>query len=553
MRSGGGGERLDGVEQFKGAWHGSDKGIATEEWAAIRAISKGERSFNEIIDIECFDGKRKTILNSAVPVVGPDNEIMGAVVVNSDISSIKLSEKQLERERDKLKAVLDGMTDGVVIISPSHDVEFVNRKVLLEFGPPDGKKCYDYFGGSRQGCPWGQDRERFPAATITWEWWLQQDGRFFEIIDMPLINSDGTVSLLEIMHDVTARKKSEEQIRLLSHAVEQSPTAVIITDTSGKIQYANSKFTQLTGYEAREVIGKSPGILKSGKTLESEYRSLWKTILAGGEWRGEFLNKRRSGELYWESGCISPLSDEYGNITHFIAIKEDVTARKETEQELLHSRQQLRTLNERIQIVREEERAHIAREVHDELGQNLSVMRLDVSWLRSRFGDLYPQFQEKTKELLQTIDDTINSIQRITSELRPGVLDKLGLIPAIEWQAHEFGKRTGIVCNLRLPRSDIVIETHRTTALFRIFQESLTNVLRHAQATEIKVTLIVRRGSLTLTIADNGRGITRKEINDPSSLGLLGIRERVLVWHGTTTMRGRVGVGTTISVTIPVD
>ena len=159
---------------------------------------------------------------------------------------------------------------------------------------------------------------------------------------------------------------------------------------------------------------------------------------------------------------------------------------------------------------------------------------------------------KKTESMSELIDSTIQTVQRISAELRPGLLDDIGLLAAIEWQAEEFKKRTGIACVLTVDSQDIILDPEHSTAIFRVFQETLTNITRHAQATRVKVSLLKKGNRLELKIKDNGKGISEEKISDPKSLGLMGIQERVYFLGGAITIKGIQGKGTTISVSIPL-
>jgi PAS domain S-box-containing protein len=236
----------------------------------------------------------------------------------------------------------------------------------------------------------------------------------------------------------------------------------------------------------------------------------------------------------------------------FEALERELAERKQAESALKHSQEQLRALSFHLQSVREEERTLIAREIHDELAQVLTALKMDCSWVDSRVPQS-PELRQKLESMSQLIDQTVTTVHRISSQLRPGLLDNLGLIAAIEWQAQEFQERTGIECDLRLPADDLVLDEERATAIFRIFQETLTNVARHAQATRVKIKLIEKVGKLVLRVSDNGRGIPPEQITDPMSLGLIGIRERVYPWGGAVKIKGMRDRGTTVSVTLPLD
>jgi len=223
-------------------------------------------------------------------------------------------------------------------------------------------------------------------------------------------------------------------------------------------------------------------------------------------------------------------------------------------EQLRESHEQLRALSVYLQKVREEERTRIAREVHDELGQALTSCKLDLSWIASKLPrDLKP-LQEKARALVAHIDATIQTVRRISAELRPGVLDHLGLLAALEWQAHDFQNRTGIRCEVRNNLSpDFALDPHLSTSLFRIFQETLTNIIRHAGATRVRVSLRKVRERIILTVRDNGRGITGPEISNAKSMGLLGMRERAALLGGTFRIGPSArGTGTEVTVAVPL-
>jgi len=226
--------------------------------------------------------------------------------------------------------------------------------------------------------------------------------------------------------------------------------------------------------------------------------------------------------------------------------------RHKMEEELRSSHQQLRNLAAHLQSVREEERAGIARELHDEMGQVLTALKMDLSWLNKRLTKDDSSLVEKVKSMTKLTDTAIRMVRRLSTELRPGILDDLGLSAAIEWQAEEFAERTGIGCEVSVNDGVIILEQDRSTAIFRIFQEALTNVARHARATKVKASLKEKDGELVLEVKDNGRGITEKQISDAKSFGIMGMRERVYPWGGEVKISGIREKGTTVRVTIPL-
>jgi signal transduction histidine kinase len=228
---------------------------------------------------------------------------------------------------------------------------------------------------------------------------------------------------------------------------------------------------------------------------------------------------------------------------------------RRAQDQLRESHERLRQLSVYLQTVREEERTRIAREVHDELGQALTGCKLDLSWIANRLArekDLKPLL-EKTRALSGHIDSTIQMVRRIATELRPGILDHLGLAAALEWQANEFQTRTGIKCDVQATLSEPSLHPDLNTAFFRIFQETLTNIIRHAGATHVRVSLKERDNRVVLEVRDNGRGISDEEISNTRSMGLLNMRERAGLLGGDFNISaGTGGKGTKVTVSIPI-
>jgi signal transduction histidine kinase len=233
------------------------------------------------------------------------------------------------------------------------------------------------------------------------------------------------------------------------------------------------------------------------------------------------------------------------------SLEREITDRTGPEDEFRRSTEQLRELSARLQSVREEERTRIAREIHDELGQALTGLKMDVAWLQKHLDQQQPALVEKTRAMSDLTDVIIQTVRRIATELRPGILD-LSLVATIEWQLQEFQTRSGIEGKLISAPEETTLDVDGATAVFRIFQEILTNVARHAQATQLEVSLEEDATYLTLKVRDNGRGITDSEIQSPKSIGLLGMQERARLRGGEVQFQGTEGQGTTVTVRLPL-
>jgi len=232
---------------------------------------------------------------------------------------------------------------------------------------------------------------------------------------------------------------------------------------------------------------------------------------------------------------------------------EERRERRRVEDQLRHSNEQLHALSAYLQSVREEERTRIARAVHDELGQKLTGIKFDLSWLATQLSQPRNAVaRHKVKALSDEVDATIQTVRRIATELRPQILDDLGLVAAIEWQANEFQSRTGVRCNVISRIRDRALNQDFATVFFRIFQETLANVIRHAKASQIDVCLSEEDGQLVLEVRDNGRGITESEVTNNRSIGLIGMRERAALVGGEVSFFGAPTSGTTVRLHVPL-
>ena len=253
-----------------------------------------------------------------------------------------------------------------------------------------------------------------------------------------------------------------------------------------------------------------------------------------------------------------PIRNEAGAVYRVAGLAEDRTDRMEVEEELAKSLAQSRELSIRLEAVREQERSRIAQDLHDELGVALTCLKMDLArliWLGGGGGsrDDRKQVEEKIRSMTEQVDLTLQSVQRLVTELRPGILDDLGLLAAVEWQCEDFAKRSGIACAFTGGGEEFEIGPLSVTALFRTCQEALMNVVRHAQATAVSVRLEKLNGYVSLTVQDNGVGIPQAKLEDPLSFGLLGMRERAYGLKGTLDITGSHGEGTTVTCRVPLN
>jgi len=388
--------------------------------------------------------------------------------------------------------------------------------------------------------------------TVTYE----LNGVLFESHISPLLNEDGKVmGIVGVSTNITERKLAEDNFlevegryRLLS---EQSGIGIGLYSPRGEILYYNIQALSNLGCKTEEYTGK---LLTEvyGEQKGNEYlKRIRKAIRTGKSYDYEDFLQTPSGS-YWFLSNHMRVCNSKGKVIGVQVLAHDITQIKRTEEKLKQSTEEYRTLVQHIEEEMENERTQIARDLHDDLGQKLTILSMDISWLKSRLGVKSQSVDKKLNEMGHLLTETIESIKKISFGLRPSILDDLGIRAAIKWQLSDFSKTTGITCSLVILPKDLAIDKTLSTVIFRIIQESLTNIARHSEAKKVSVILNSGEGSLKLMIRDNGKGIEPVQINDPKSFGLIGIRERARSHGGEVSISGKKGVGTLVLVVIPV-
>ncbi|MCC2668473.1 MAG: hypothetical protein K0Q72_944 [Armatimonadetes bacterium] len=341
-----------------------------------------------------------------------------------------------------------------------------------------------------------------------------------------------------------AQQESEETFRAL---FENAMDAILIADDRSAYVDVNPAGCELLGRTREELLGASLTDVVPPE-LQGQARLQWDVFLREGHQEGVFELRRADG---------STRLVEFRARANFrpglhLSVLRDITARTRTEEELRASHRQLKELSNHLQGVREEERARIAREVHDELGQALTGLKLEIAAIVQSLPARNRTLIPRLKSMADVVDGTVQSVRRISTELRPVILDELGLVPAIEWFASSLQRRTGIACRVTATEPEQPHSPEISVALFRIVQEAFTNVARHAQATAVSLSLEHAAGTLTLSIHDNGSGIGADQVQDWASVGLAGMRERAAALGGELSIASKPGEGTTIMVAIPL-
>jgi PAS domain S-box-containing protein len=578
-----------------------DREIREAETRKARKLAEDElKRYQE--HLEELVANRTTELKSA-------NEQLKREIADRKLAeeALRQAVKRAKEERAKADAIIAALGDGIVIQDREYRITYQNRIHKNIIGDQTGQYCYTAYRSSEgicDDCPiemsFEDGRIHKAERTINTDKGLLN----IEVTASPLRDATGDIIAgIEIVRDVTERRKMENELRehrdhldllikertaelrkvnrelraeimrriqmekdliesqrFIHRIADATPNILYLYDViENKNVYVNSQVKEILGYTP-EAIKKMKGAFfktllhpedaavisstaerflkaRDGDIIESEYR----LKNAGGEWRW----------FYSRDIIFKRTSD--GLLKLILGISQDVTERKVVEEELRNSREQLRLLLAHLQSVREDERTRISREIHDELGQSLTALKIDLSWLLKRLNKDQGPLVEMAEDMSKLIDMNIQTVKRISAELRPGLLDDLGLPAAFEWQAEDFKKRTGIACRVTIRPEDIALDRNLSTALFRIFQETLTNVVRHAKATSVRASLRKKKDDVLLEVKDNGKGITERQIASPKSIGLIGMRERVHFFGGYLKITGSKDRGTTVTVSIPID
>jgi len=349
-------------------------------------------------------------------------------------------------------------------------------------------------------------------------------------------------------------KKLRETERSLGVLINSSPDQIWLVDSELILMSANESFiaTVKKIFGINIQLGQSiifPGLCED---LKHKWRSIYNRALEGERFTIEYPDECSP---ILESGffemTFNPVFDEHRSVIGIGCFSKNVTQRKKAEAEIKSSNRKLHELAARLQSIREEERTHIAREIHDELGQQLTGLKFETFLIKKTIPIEDATNREKLSNLVVLINESIKAVERISTELRPGILDSLGLMAALKWQGREFEKRTGILFQFFSIHNDIKLEVNLSTNIFRVYQEALTNIARHANATKVSATLIWNDDYMSLIINDNGRGFNLNEAMTRNSLGLVGMKERSLMLNGHLTIKSSKRNGTTIILKVP--
>lgn len=509
-----------------------------------------------------------------------DEPGINAIVVNfSDITQRKLAEDGLRTSEERYRSLVVALDEGIILIDENSNMIAANASAERILGLKEQQIQHRTLFDSE----WKTIREDgsyfdvndYPAAitlltgkpcsNVVMGVYRFDDGKlvWISINTQPLIREGQKLpyavvaSFKNITDQLRAEaelRASEEDYRLL---FEHSFAGIVRITAKGVLIDCNDAMARMFGCDSRQQL------LESDTSRffidQAERKQLFDELIENGSLRNRESRMRRlDGSTIWTLVNASVLQSNVSAEPVLEGVVLDITERKLTEQKLEQLYDQSRALSARLETVREEERAHIAREIHDNLGQMMTGLKLDFSWLEKRLTrvkdeTLLNEVKPKFGEIAELLEDTIQMVRNIASDLRPGVLDTLGLRAAIDWQAHEFSLRTGVKCFTKLCNEPKDLTQECATALFRILQEILTNITRHAKATQVRVEMTKTNEEIRLTVTDNGIGITEEQIRNPKSLGLLGMRERATMFGGNLSVINERKGGTTIKVRMPIN
>ncbi len=493
--------------------------------------------------------------------------------LKQEIEERKRTEAELQRTKEYLENVIANTVDAIGIVDRHGKIILWNRRSVEIYGYQlqelAAKTAFDLYA----------DPEELDRMLRK----LRRDGvvREFEIRmkkkDGTIVPMDISISLLKddrgrtigsvcVARDLSERKKAEaalkhaqeelsrysrdlerqvrERTREINNILRFTPSVVYIKDREGRYTLVNSRFEELFGLRWEQISGKSDHDIFPRQVADLIRASDQRVLTSRQPYQVEEALPPPDGRRTYLSVKF-PLYNEQGVPTGLCGIATDIT-------ELKKARDQLRRLSGSIMANQEKERRAIARELHDELGQVLTALRMDAVWLSDRLRQPDPKAGDRALAMCQLIDHTIDEVRSLATRLRPGVLDDLGLIDALEWYITDFEKRTGMACIFK-HRNVGEVDGIAATAAYRIAQEALTNVTRHAAATQVQVSLQAAKGVLTLAVVDDGRGFNPQEVGASECLGLAGMRERAGLLGGTLEIRTRPGKGTKVYFRLPTD
>ena len=494
-------------------------------------------------------------------------------LIYRQLAERKVAQSALRAAQARVGGIVEAAMDAVISVDEQQRVVLFNRAAERVFRWPRAAvlgQRLDMLIPERYHAAHRDHIERFGRTATTSRGMGSQtvlhgvraDGEEFPIEASISQHEEGGRKLYTvILRDVTDRVRNE---RLLARSearlrgiLDSAMDAIITVDSRQHIVLFNRAAEDVFGCPRDQAIGAPlawfiPERFRHAHSgLVQRFGDIGASSRRMGGGQRIVMGLRRNGEEFPLDASISHIVEEGEHF--FTVILRDVTERVQNEEALRESREEIRNLALAASAVREQEKSRIARELHDELGQALTALKIDVTWLREHLRGGPDSMLAKLTSMQVLLDGTVAAARRISSDLRPLMLDDLGLVAACEWLAHNFQQRTGTPCELVLGRGELDLRDPYATAVFRVMQESLTNVAKHAEASQVEATLERSGETVTLTVRDNGRGFDTSAPRKQGSYGMVGLRERAYLLGGDIHIESAPGQGTLVEMRIPVN
>ena len=370
----------------------------------------------------------------------------------------------------------------------------------------------------------------------------------------PILAGEGKViGVVLVFRNVAERRRERLETAEQAALLELTQDSVFVIDMEGRVLFWSRGAEAMMGYTKAEATGTIAHDLLCTEFPE-QFSEIKAELMRAGHWEGDIVKTAKDGRRVVVAGRWALQWGKRDQPPRILVVNSDITERKRSEELLILQTEQMRALAIRLQWVREEDRKTVARDLHDQIGQILTAIKMDMAWIGRHLPQSEAEVLARLKESIHLIDDGVKAVRVICSGLRPGVLDDLGLAAAIEWQAGEFASRHGIPCEVSVPPIGLLLDGDRATATFRIFQECMTNVIRHSEAKQVRVVLRQEDENIVLLVEDDGIGFREPDFsNTLGSLGLLGMKERAQFCGGDVLISSSPGHGTTVTVRVPMD
>lgn len=478
--------------------------------------------------------------------------------VGIDISEKVKSQEELAQSEERYRTIIEQASDAIFISDLTGHYLDVNSNGIKLSGYSKEEllnlTIYDLMPvNDMEKNPPKLDEILAGNVTVNERLFKARDGSLKEVEISAKLLSDGR--FIGIVRDITTRKKTQEALRISEEKYRllfnQNPMPMwMVSLPDRKFLDVNSAAIDFYGYSKEEFLEMTAYDIRPKNQIQKFQEFNLKYSSNGISHAGVWEHRKKDATIVKVN--IITHNIFYEGKDARLVLANDVTQKITAEEALKKSHEELRQLATHLEKVRETERTNIAREIHDELGQQLTGLKMDISWLNRKLKNQDKDVQMKINETIQLIDTTVKTVRRIATELRPSILDDLGLLAAMEWQSEEFEKRSEISCVFSSNVSEAKVNPDLATGIFRIYQECLTNVLRHSEATRVTSFLQIKDHILVLTITDNGKGFVEKEIADKKTLGLLGMKERTNLLGGTYEITSRPGKGTSVLIIVPL-